>query len=227
MSCHKFNVQVATLYGVSEAIILENLSFWQLKNEANDNNFFDEKYWVYNSIKAFEKLFPYWSKGQINRILKHLEDDGVLYVGNYNRSSYDRTKWYSVNQKIHLLISGNGFAETEKPIPDENTDSKPDENIQKDLEIFTAFKDLYPGVKKSAIDEFANFKKKHKDWKQVLPDLLALLRCQINEKEVLAQAGEFVPVWKHLKTWLNQRCWSEEQAKPQSTESKSTFKRMK
>jgi len=225
MSCHKFNIKVAELYGVGEAIILENLSFWQLKNEANDNNFFDEKHWVYNSIKAFEKLFPYWSKGQINRILKHLEDEGVIHVGNYNRSSYDRTKWYSVNQNIHLLITGNGYVETKKPIPDKNTDSKPDENKQRDLDIFKTFKDAYQGSKRGNDTEFENFKKKTKDWKQVLPDLTALLKCQVAQREVMAQAGVFVPSWKNLQTWINNRCWEEEQAKPETAQPrKSTFK---
>ena len=125
MSTHHFNINVAKMYGVNESIILQNISFWQAKNEANEKNFHDGKYWVYNSVKAFSALFPYWSKGQINRILNKLEDLQVLSVGNYNKVNYDRTKWYSVNQEIHLLISGNGVSIIEKPIPDNKPDSKP------------------------------------------------------------------------------------------------------
>lgn len=134
MSTHIFNIKVAALYGVNEAIILQNISFWQAKNEANENNFYDGKYWVYNSVKAFEQLFPYWSKGQLNRILKNLEDKNAIDVSNYNKVSYDRTKWYSLNQQLHLLITGNGIAVIEKPIPDSKTDSKTDK-IQKEIEL--------------------------------------------------------------------------------------------
>ena len=99
MSTHIFNIKVAEAYGIGEAIILQNISFWQSKNEANETNFHDGKYWVYNSVKAFEKLFPYWSKGQINRILKNLEEKEALSVGNYNKMSYDRTKRLTLTKR--------------------------------------------------------------------------------------------------------------------------------
>jgi len=67
--------------------------------------------------------------------------------------------------------------------------------------------------------------RKHKDWRKVLPDLSALLRCQVNEREALSQGGQFVPNWKGLSVWINQRCWEQEQAQPEA-KAKSTFKRM-
>jgi len=198
MSSHKFNTQIATLYGVNEAIILENLSFWQLKNEANENNFYDEKYWVYNSIKAFERLFPYWSKGQINRILKHLEDEEVIHVGNYNRSSYDRTKWYSVNQKIHLLISGNGFNEIKKPIPDSKPDSKPNETIQSEFETFW---EAYP---KKVMKGNAE-KKFYKVIQTTTLDVL--LKGLKTSEQVLRADKQYIP---NAQSWLNSKGWEDE-----------------
>jgi hypothetical protein len=91
-----------------------------------------------------------------------------------------------------------------------------------DLLIFENFRKSYPGTKKGTETEFLNFKKKHKDWKEVLPELLPLLKCQINERTVLKSAGQFVPEWKHLSTWINQRCWEEEfttEIKPELTKS--------
>ena len=77
-------------------------------------------------------------------------------------------------------------------------------------EEFDIFRKSYQGVKKGLDTEFNDFKKKHKDYKEVIPDLLAILKCQVNQRETLKMNKQFVPEWKHLKTWLSQRCWEEE-----------------
>jgi len=81
---------------------------------------------------------------------------------------------------------------------------------QESLEAFDIFRKVYPGTKKGNQTEFDNFRDKHKDWKEVLPDLKDLLDCQVNQRAALAAENQFVPPWKHLSTWINQRCWEEE-----------------
>ena len=83
--------QIAVKYGVNEALMISCLKFWIEKNCANDSNYYDGRYWTYNSIKALTKLFPFWSTKQIRNILQRLRDEGVIIVGNYNNSQYDRT----------------------------------------------------------------------------------------------------------------------------------------
>jgi len=100
---HHFNTEVAKTYGVGEAIILHNICFWQKKNMANNSNFHDGKYWVYNSISAYSELFPYYSDRQIRTILKKLEDKGCVFVGRYNKMKIDRTKWYSASDEIMAI----------------------------------------------------------------------------------------------------------------------------
>ena len=202
MSIHRFNVQVAQAYGVNEAIILENISFWQAKNEANNHNFNDGRYWVYNSIKAFDKLFPYWSKGQITRLLKNLEDAEALVSGNYNKISYDRTKWYSLKREIHLLISGNGFVDFGKPIPDSNPDSNPDiKNIQKDFAIFW---EAYPKkvMKGNAESTFIKFAK--------TVNLETLLEGIKNSSQLHREDKQYMP---NAQAWLNGKGWLDEKTK--------------
>ena len=82
------------------------------------------------------------------------------------------------------------------------------ENIYK--EIFEKFRSIYPGSKLGLGTEFENFKKKHSDWKEVLPQLEEKISAQIEWRKVLKLAGEFVPYWKNLGTWINNRCWEEE-----------------
>lgn len=131
MSFHYFDTEVAEKYGIQEAIIIQNLKFWIEKNMANEKNQHDGHTWTYNSVKAWSILLPYMSEKQIRAKLKKLEDDGILIAGNYNKSSYDRTKWYAFadeelwfgrksicpEEDYHLPKRENGSAEKGEPIP--------------------------------------------------------------------------------------------------------------
>lgn len=138
---HSFDREIATEYGMLEAVLLNYFYFWIEKNKANNINFYDGKYWTFNSIKAMKSLFPYATKGSLERCLNHLKKEGLIITGNYNKEGYDRTLWYALTEKAEdLLISkksqsdaisqkqemdspktGNGFPENEQPIPFNNT----------------------------------------------------------------------------------------------------------
>lgn len=139
MALHMFDPQIAKEYGVNAAIIFQNLAYWIEHNRANGTNFHDGRYWTYNSVRAFSVLFPYLTDKQIRGALKKLEDGGMILVGNYNKSAYDRTRWYALAEKgLSICTKGQmNFAEMEnenapegEPIPDINTDvttpNKPD-----------------------------------------------------------------------------------------------------
>lgn len=81
-------------------------------------------------------------------------------------------------------------------------------NSQED--IFEAFRQIYKGSKRGLKTELENFKKKHKDWREVLPNLKTLYEQQLAIKEDARNRGCFVPQEKNLSTYLNQRCWEEE-----------------
>lgn len=135
-----FDSDVAKEYGIAEAVVIWHLQFWLAKNRANGDHFYDGHYWTYNSIKAFCDLFPFWSVQNIKTTLNHLKQRGVIMLGNYNKSSYDRTNWYAFvdeekwlnsNQPLERLELTNGFAKTNQPIPD----NIPDNNLIKEKKI--------------------------------------------------------------------------------------------
>ena len=101
---HSFNVDVAKMYGVHAAILLNNIAFWCEKNAANDVHNHDGHYWTYNSKKAFSELFPYMTARQIDYALKQLIDAGILITGNFNANAYDRTLWYSVTKMGYSIL---------------------------------------------------------------------------------------------------------------------------
>ena len=128
--------------GVNAAIILHNLYYWVVKNEANETNFHDGRYWTYNTVSAYQMLFPYLSIKQVRTSLKKLEDGGYIVSGNYNELPFDRTKWYALTEKGYALeecgtsicqngqgslpLRANGDAPEGKAIPDIKPDIKPD-----------------------------------------------------------------------------------------------------
>ncbi|MBX9348752.1 hypothetical protein K5M36_16820 [Chromobacterium vaccinii] len=137
---HSFDISHAAMYGVEEAVFINNMAFWIAKNKANARHLYDGRTWTYNSIKAFGELFPYLSEKQIRRVLDSLVRHGVIMKGNYNDQGYDRTLWYAfVDESIFLnghLICPNGQMEAPKrakrnaqkgePIPDGLPDSYTD-----------------------------------------------------------------------------------------------------
>ena len=94
-----FDGAVAEMYGVDGAVFISRLQFWIEKNAANDRHWHDGRYWTYNSLRAMEKLFPFWSRRQIERIVKNLKDKGVLLTANYARDSHDRTLFYALDER--------------------------------------------------------------------------------------------------------------------------------
>ena len=140
---------MARLYGVDEAIMIWNLQYWIEHNRANGMHLHDGRYWTWNSVEAFTEIFPFWSRGQIRRILKSLEDKGVLLTGNYNQSSYDRKTWYAFTDRflqMHLSKSANGCAENGKCLIDSSLsiDTTAEKIIKENDKTSTADGGLFP-----------------------------------------------------------------------------------
>jgi hypothetical protein len=150
---HSFCIEIAELYGVDEAIVIENLFFWIKKNEANKKHFEDGKYWTYNSAVGFAEWYPYWSNRQIERIITSLKTKKCILIGNYNTSPYDRTRWFALtdmitsiytNTKIVLHEPVNQITDTREPIPYNKPVNKPikKEYKEKHIEVFSENEDL-------------------------------------------------------------------------------------
>lgn len=134
---HHFNCEIAKMYGIAEAVILNHFEYWIEKNKANEYNYFDGTYWTYNSVKAFKEIFPYLTEKKISSALAKLKDEGIIKTGNYNENKYDRTLWYAITEKGFSILQNGEIDKTEKenrktekgePIPYNNTDIVPSDN---------------------------------------------------------------------------------------------------
>ena len=128
MTEYHFKAELAQRYGVNGAIFLHAMAFWIAKNQANGRHFHEGRTWTYNTLEALAKLFPFWTRRQVERIVAKLKEDGVLLTGNFSQDKTDRTVWYaladSVLEVYGLLapsISPDGemhFTKPGEPFPD-------------------------------------------------------------------------------------------------------------
>jgi len=135
-----FDADIAKKVGVNAAVIFHNILFWCEKNKANEIHFYDGRYWTYNSIKAWRELFPYMTEKQIRIALNKLKKNGYIVTGNYNKSAYDRTTWYSITGQMDLPQRANGSVQKGKPIPDNKPYNKP--NINNTVKAETSIEGL-------------------------------------------------------------------------------------
>lgn len=145
---NSFDSEVAKDVGIIAAILYHNIKYWCEKNATNEVHYHDGHYWTYNSTKAFCSQFTYLSRDQINYALKKLEDAGYIATGNYNKASYDRTKWYcdlksdscvkpvdsiSEYSEMDLVPIRNEIGDNPKPIPNINTNNNQITNLKENV----------------------------------------------------------------------------------------------
>lgn len=101
---HRFNTEHAKEYGIVEAILIENLSYWISINMANGRNMHtitdgdlvgEERCWSYNSVVAFAKIFDYISIKKIRTSLDGLVEKKILLKGHFSEDKSDRSNWYA------------------------------------------------------------------------------------------------------------------------------------
>ena len=83
--------------GINESILLLQIEFLIATSTTKE---IDGEIWTYQSLKKLkDDYFPWWSEATISRIAKKLEAKKYIRIGNYNKTGYDRTQWYSLNSE--------------------------------------------------------------------------------------------------------------------------------
>ena len=202
---HHFDVEDAMKYGVEKAVILSNIRFWLNNNKNKDLSTVkhDGHYWMYNTAKDMSNVLPYFTQSKIQRLLKQLEYEGVLIVGNYNKVKYDRTKWYTLSeftyddncstQTPELNI---GNEQIEQPIQDSKTNTKTNNKINIPFDVFW---DLYD-YKKNKSDCITK-------WHSMTDEERTLT---IESLDMYKQSTPDKTYRKYPLNYLENECWNDE-----------------
>lgn len=150
-----------------------------------------------------------------------IDDEGKYFNDRMDLEMEKRTQF--INSR---LINGSKGGRQKKPNgkplglatnnlrENENINENNNVSLHNDYKIlnedFENFRRQYPGTKRGYEIEFENFKKKNDNWRTIVKTLSDRLNYQINCRNEKAENGGFVPEWKNLSTWINQKCWDEE-----------------
>ena len=64
---------LAVKLGLNEAIVLRQIYYWLEINEKLQRNYYDGRYWTFNTMEEWQKNnFPWWSTKTIERAFKSL-----------------------------------------------------------------------------------------------------------------------------------------------------------
>ena len=225
---HSFDADIAAKYGIVESLFLCNIAFWVKQNTLNKHNYFEGRYWTYNSLSAYAGLFYYVSESTIKRAIKHLKDEGLIYAGNFNNDRFNHTNYYTLTDKGYALIKNptdrtgqNDLIETtysDLPLFNKNTDStdisisdstlqipliSPEEKLKL---LFDEFWAAYPRKddKKRAWLKF----KAIKNLEKIFPDIMADVENKKKSEQWNKNGGQFIPM---PSTYLNNERWNDEE----------------
>lgn len=204
--------KLAEEIGLNEAIVLQQIHYW-LNTSKHQH---DGKRWIYNSYPKWIEQFPFWSESTIKRTITSLEKQNLLFVGNYNKAGFDRTKWYSVNystlDKLMARPSGQNdptirskWSDDEvnlnRPIPETTTEITSETNNNSATKVtqerFDQWWNLYDKKldKKKAFSLFKSALKKH-DFETIMNGTKAYKQTITNKQ-----------YQKYPKTFLSQESY--------------------
>ena len=137
-SHHTFDIHLATLYGMEEAVLIQHFQYWITFNKNLKRNFREGRTWTYQTRKEIQAHFPYWNEERIRYLCKKLVNKGVLIMGKFNKNPIDTTLWYAFKDEAQFIL-------TKASTDDGNSNNVSDwENSQSSGKIPTPYKDTHP-----------------------------------------------------------------------------------
>jgi len=99
------NRRLATLIGLNEAIVLQQIHYWIKKRRSGVDH--QGQRWIFNSLDGWREQFPFWSQDTVKRALAALKTKGLVQVKKLAENGLNRTNYYTIDYKqIALLEAG-------------------------------------------------------------------------------------------------------------------------
>ena len=89
----KLNTGIAVLCGTNAAVVATQL--WEVQSNADAAFFIDGYPWVRASYKRITAYLPFLTVHMVRTAVRKLLREGVIKVGEYNDSKFDRTHSYA------------------------------------------------------------------------------------------------------------------------------------
>jgi hypothetical protein len=135
-------------------------------------------------LPEWVKQFPFWSQRTLIRIIKSLDDQGLITIDQFNKYKADKTNWYTINyEKVYSKLTDchHGSDNLSVPIPETTSDKK---KYASSVHLFTSeYEELIakygPDKVNEMIELLNNYKEAH--GKKYKSDYHAILQWVANE----------------------------------------------
>lgn len=134
-----FYPNLAVVFGVNEAIVLQQIYFYMNVNRKKRSNrhYRDSKWWVYNSYQQWiDEHFPWLSLRGLQTVILGLEKQGVILTMQGVENPRDRRKWYSIDlEKMHAIVQNRAMHHTKNVSWDDTKNVS--SNAQEMCDVYT------------------------------------------------------------------------------------------
>lgn len=159
---YSFSTDDAIEYGIDAAVLLHNMRYWLDYAKAHGEMEFDGYHWMYATASKMTEVFPFWSANKIQKMLKSLEDRAVIISGNYSKSKFDRTKYYTMPDYSIQPNGGIRISEMADSLYDQYKDSNNDGNtpckqVVQHQQVLDAYHEILPMM--AAVQVFSDKRK--------------------------------------------------------------------
>ena len=97
-----FSPLLAAKIGMNEAVFLQQLQYWISQKMGKQDEY--GRRWIYNTVKQWNKQFPFWSERTIKRIITNLESEKLLLSVRIG-DGFDKKKAYTINYDRMAVIN--------------------------------------------------------------------------------------------------------------------------
>jgi hypothetical protein len=183
------NQTVAIEISLESAIVLNQIEYWIKVSGRSILN--QPGKWIYNSLEEWHKQFSFWSLSKLRRIIKSLEDSGLIISKKINANKWNQTKWYTLDyQALNKLIGSEEFQENKKT----------NRFVQNEQMLLKKTKNNY--TNKSSYKREEEFLKIKKHQKEVSKS--SEIKKSTISQEQLEIAQQLVQIWnEHFECSLN------------------------
>ena len=96
--CLVLSPTLAVMIGDRQAILLQQIQYWLDINEKTKSNYRDGRWWTYNTYEAWiEESFPFWNIRMLRRLMKDLEERGLVIARKFESADWKQRKWYTID----------------------------------------------------------------------------------------------------------------------------------
>jgi hypothetical protein len=90
-----FDSGIATDCGVNAAIVFNYILSWVKHNMAHNLNFREDRYWMYQNVKAMTEYFGFFTTKQIRTAIEVLLEKEYIIKEKLNNNPFNQTNWYT------------------------------------------------------------------------------------------------------------------------------------